>query len=92
MPSTQNGEASTGFSALVRYRTRRKMEMEVLDIGAGGCLVDARGWSVKPGEKVSVKLPNLAFVAANVVWIENSRAGIAFEEPLYGPTLEHLTS
>lgn len=78
------------LSATIRYRTRNKMEMKVLDISAGGCLVDARGWSIKPDELVSVKFPDMAYVAGKVVWIEDSRAGIAFEEPLYGPILEHL--
>ena len=79
------------LSALIRYRTRNKMEMQVLDLSAGGCLVDARGWSIKPDEVVSVKFPDMAYIAGRVVWIENSRAGIAFDEPLYGPLLEHLT-
>ena len=86
----KTARTSSKASALVRYRTRMKMEMDILDIGAGGCMLDARGWSAKPGEQVSVKLPELAFVPAKVIWIENSRAGIAFDEPLYGPILEHL--
>ncbi len=81
----------SGLTAIVRYRTRSKMEMPVLDITIGGCMVDSRGWSVKPEELISIKLPGLGFIPASVVWIENQRAGIAFEEALYGPVFEHLT-
>ncbi|MFL0355457.1 PilZ domain-containing protein [Erythrobacter sp. GH1-10] len=83
-------KSGTELKAVVRYRTRSKMEMPVLDLSAGGCMVSSRGWSAKPDESVSVKLPGLGFIPAKVVWIEDQRAGIAFEEALYGPTLEHL--
>ncbi len=81
----------SGLTAIVRYRTRSKMEMPVLDINIGGCMVDARSWTVKPDERISVKLPGLGFIPASVVWIEGQRAGIAFEEALYSPVFEHLT-
>ena len=79
-----------GIIATVRYRSRSKMQMPVLDLTIGGCMVEARGWGVKPEERVSVKLPGLESISATVVWMEDERAGLAFEEPLYGPTLESL--
>lgn len=79
-----------GIIATVRYRSRSKMQMPVLDINIGGCMVEARGWAVKPDERVSVKLPGLESISATVVWMEDQRAGLAFEEALYGPTLEML--
>jgi len=53
-------------------------------------MVDARSWGVRPGESIFVRLPGLASQPATVIWIEDERAGIAFEELLYEPTLEHL--
>ncbi|QFT76058.1 PilZ domain-containing protein [Erythrobacter sp. THAF29] len=90
MAKRASKKAESRISATVRYHSRAKMEMPVLDINVGGCMLDARGWSVKPNERVSVKLPGLAFVSAIVVWIEDQRAGLAFDEALYAPTLEHL--
>lgn len=86
----QNQRMAAGYEAEVLYRSGRKMQLPVLDISLGGCMVDARAWSIKPEENVSIKLPSLGFQPARVVWIEDQRAGIAFEELLYEPTLEHL--
>ncbi|MHA7820305.1 MAG: PilZ domain-containing protein [Erythrobacter sp.] len=85
-----NPTTKEGLCATVRYRTRSKMQLPVLDINIGGCMVEARGWSVKPQERVSIQLPGLAFISAVVIWIEDQRAGLAFDESLYGPTLESL--
>ena len=79
-----------GLEAVVRTRTRSKVTLPLLDINVGGCLVEARGWSAKPDETISIKLPGLGFIAAKVVWIEDKRAGLAFDEVLYGPTVEQM--
>ncbi|KUO56239.1 MAG: hypothetical protein APF78_12185 [Sphingomonadales bacterium BRH_c3] len=86
----QNERFAARYNAEVRYRSGLKLQLPVLDISVGGCMVDARSWSIRPGELVAVKLPGLGYQPAEVVWIEDQRAGIVFEEPLYGPTLEHL--
>lgn len=78
--------------AVLRYRVRSKMEVEVLDLSEGGCMVDSRGLGAKPEERLLVKLPGLGEVGAKIVWIENQRAGLAFEEPLYTPVLENLVT
>lgn len=76
--------------AVVRYRVRSKMEMQLLELTEGGCMLDARGWSVKPDERVLVRLPGTGEIGATVVWIEDRKAGVAFEEPLYGPVIDHI--
>ena len=90
MERRHNERFAANYNAEVRYRSGQKMQLPVLDIGLGGCMVDARGWSVREGEAIFVRLPGLASQPAAVVWIEDERAGIAFEELLYEPTLEHL--
>lgn len=87
----KNERMVAGYNAEVRYRSGNKMQLPVLDISLGGCMVDARAWSVKPEEGVSIRLPGLNYQPARVVWIEDGRAGIVFEELLYEPTLEHLS-
>ncbi len=90
MTTATQRKLKDGVVALVRYRVRSKMEMPILDVCEGGCLVDSRGWAVKPDERVLVKLPGLGEVGAKVVWIEEGRAGLGFEEALYGPVLDHI--
>ncbi len=92
MERRQNDRHAASYDAEVRYQSGRKLRLPVLDISLGGCMVDARSWSIREGENVSVKLPSLNWAPAKLVWIEDGKAGIAFEEMLYEPTLEHLNS
>ena len=92
MERRQNNRHTAAYEAEVGYHSGRKLKLPVLDISLGGCMVDARSWSIREGEMISVKLLSLSWAAAALVWIEDSKAGIAFEEMLYEPTLEHLNS
>ena len=90
MERRQNNRYTSAYDAEVRYHNGRKLTLPVLDISLGGCMVDARSWSIREGELLSVKLPSLSWAPAKLVWIEDGKAGIAFDEMLYEPTLEHL--
>lgn len=88
-----HGDGGTQGNPLrVRCRAKSGMtaELDVLDISAGGCMVAYRGWSATPGERVLAALPGLSAQPAELVWIEDGRAGIAFEQPLYEAVLDHL--
>ncbi|MGB3166483.1 MAG: PilZ domain-containing protein [Alteraurantiacibacter sp.] len=69
----------------VKCRTRRGMsaDLEVLDISIGGAMVEARGWSVQEGERVLMTFPGLSAQPSELVWIEDGRAGLVFEQPLH---------
>ncbi len=73
-----------------RAKAGHSADLEVLDISAGGCMVSYNGWSARPGERVLATLPGLAAQPGELVWIEDNRAGIAFEQPLYDAVLDHL--
>ncbi len=76
----------------VRARTGGSVDLEVLDVSAGGCMVDFRGSAARPGERVLVTLPGLSALPAELVWAEDGRAGIAFEAPLHETVLDRLRS
>lgn len=59
------------------------VELEVLDLSIGGAMVEARGWTAQPSDRVLVTLPGLSAQPAEVVWVEDGRSGIAFEQPLH---------
>ncbi|RPF71900.1 PilZ domain-containing protein [Aurantiacibacter spongiae] len=77
----------------IRCRARSGMnaDLEVLDISEGGCMVECRGWSASEGERVLATLPGLAAQPATLVWKEDGRAGIAFEQPLHEAVFTHLS-
>ncbi|KLE32340.1 PilZ domain-containing protein [Aurantiacibacter luteus] len=69
----------------IKCRSRRgsSADLEVLDISIGGAMVESRGWTAEVGERVLVTLPGLSAQPAELVWKEDGRAGIAFEQPLH---------
>lgn len=83
-------QIKSDLKAVIRYRVRSKLEMPILDLNEGGCLVEARGWGAQVDERVQIRLPGLGEVAASVIWIEDHKAGLAFEEPVYGPVLDNF--
>ncbi len=78
------------MKARVRLKSGSKIELPVLDISPIGCMVDRRGWSPQPEDRVLVQLGDLGFQPATVVWIEDEHAGIAFEQLLHEVVLEQL--
>ena len=78
------------MKAKCRSQSGTKAELVVLDISPIGCMVDRRGWSPQPDDRVLVQLDGLGFQPATVVWIEDEQAGIAFEQLLHEVILEQL--
>lgn len=73
-----------------RFKSGATTELEVLDIGEGGCMVDCKRWGAEPGARALVKLPGLSYQPAEIVWVEDERAGLAFETALHEAVLENL--
>ncbi len=69
-------------------RTGGVVELEVLDISLVGCMVDRRA-RVR-GPALLVKLEGLTYQPATVIWVEDDKAGIMFENMLYEPILMRL--
>ncbi len=78
------------FTAQCRTRRGGVHDVHVLDISAAGLMVDKRAVRMDEGDRLLIKLPGLAWLPVSVLWMEDSQAGLLFEEPLYAPVLEHL--
>ena len=78
------------MKAKIRLQTGAKIELEVLDLSPIGCLVDRRGWSARPGDRTLLQLEGLGFQPAAVLWVEDDRAGLEFEQLLHEAVLERL--
>ncbi len=74
----------------LRAKTGGSIDLQVLDVSAGGCMVDFHGSAARPGERVLATLPGLSALPAELVWAEDGRAGIAFEAPLHETVLSRL--
>lgn len=78
------------LTAKCRLATGGVYEIEIIDINEAGCLVRKNLMRMQNGDRVLMKLPGLEHMAAYIAWAEDFQAGITFEQPLYGPTLQHL--
>lgn len=80
------------FVAKCRTASGSKYDLPVLDLSAGGCLVELGFRAFKLGERVLVGLPGLSAIPGEVVWIEEKDAGIAFEAVLHEAVYENLVA
>ena len=78
------------FTAQCRTIRGGVHEIHVLDLSAAGCLVEKRLVKMDQGDRLLIKLPGLRYLTTTVAWAEEGQAGLVFEDPLYGPVLEHL--
>lgn len=83
-------DQDTQLKVQCRLRSGGHIELTVLDLSLCGCMIDRRGWSATPGDRVLVKLPDLASQPAEVLWVEGDKAGLTFEQPLHEVVLERL--
>jgi len=80
----------TDIKAQCRMSTGGIHEISVLDISEAGCMIGKRMLRLQVDERLLIKLPNLAYQAATVLWVDDDRAGLVFEQPLYSAILTHL--
>ena len=74
----------------IRLRSGGKIDLPVLDVSPIGCMVDRRGWTPQPDDRVLAQLDGLGLLPATVVWVEDEQAGIAFEQLLHEAIVEQL--
>jgi hypothetical protein len=86
----QSNEVKPLMAKCRSSRTGGVVELEVLDISPVGCMVARRAWTARTDDRVLVKLGGLTYQAATVIWVEDDKAGIMFENMLYEPILVRL--
>ena len=90
MTSWRFGELPGKLLATCRFGAGATSELQVLDLSPGGCMVNRKRCNAEQGARVLVKLPGLGFQPANVAWVEDENAGLAFDQPLHEAVLDHL--
>ena len=90
MTANASHNASDRLKVKCRFKLGSNTELDVLDISAGGCMVERGRWAAECGDRVLLMLPGLAYQPATIVWMEDDLAGIAFEQTLHEAVLTHL--
>ena len=81
---------TTVLRARVRRSSGTNNDVNVLDISLAGCLIERQALSLAVDERVLLRLADLSFMPATVVWVEEDEVGVIFETELYEPVLERL--
>lgn len=86
--------AHSGAQMLARIRSKgiEVPGIEVLDLSLAGCMIRTGGWTLREEQRVLVSLPNCANLPGMVLWVENGRAGLLFDQLLNEAVYEHLVS
>ncbi len=83
-------DEKSALMVLCRAKSGASADLKVLDISPGGCMVASSGWTADPGERVLTTVRGIGVQASHLVWIEDGRAGIAFEQPLHAAVYDYL--
>ena len=78
------------MKAKCRSQSGKKAVLVVLDISPIGCMVNRVAWSARPDERILIQMEGLSFQPARVVWVEDERVGIEFEQLLHDTVLARL--
>jgi hypothetical protein len=78
------------MAARCRSATGLSDEGWLEDISAEGCCLVSRAIAFRVGSRIVIRPEGLEGITGVVRWTSATRAGIEFDSPLYGPTVEHL--
>jgi len=77
------------------FRTAAGMRDEdgiVANLSTEGCCITSHTLQLSVGMRVMIKPQGMEAVSGVVRWIEKSRAGVQFDQPLYTAVAEHLAA
>ena len=83
-----------GVAVEGRYRTGTGVpkDVSVLDISEGGCRFFDKFGRLTPGVQITIRVGPIGPIPATVRWCEGQVVGVEFEDPIYGPVLDHIRS
>ncbi len=76
--------------ARLRNRNGTVNEVNVVDVSLAGCMIERLALSLTEGDRVLIRLADLSYLPATVIWVEEQDAGLVFETELYEPVLDLL--
>lgn len=68
-------------STLRQDHTLQPLDVNIKDLSCGGCKISGEV-SIVVGDEVGIGLPGIGSCIANVIWVTNGTAGVAFLQPL----------
>lgn len=73
-----------------RTQTGLRDSGQISNISPEGCCVQICGLAFRLGSRVLLRPEGMEGLTGVVRWIAGDAAGVEFDQPLYGPVVEHL--
>lgn len=91
-PETARKVERVPVALAARCRTMGGMRDEayLCDISTHGCRIVTRSLYLSVGMRVTIKPEGMEAIGGVVRWLGQDGAGVEFDNPLYGPVVEHL--
>jgi hypothetical protein len=77
------------IGVLVRRQGRKSQQIDATDVSRLGCCLDFVD-APREGDRLWVQLPCLEPIETTVRWVENYKAGVAFEKPIHSAVFDLL--
>jgi hypothetical protein len=78
------------LTAQCRTLSGLRDEGRISDISTNGCCVQTNSLFFRIGTRVVIRPDGMEGLTGVVRWITGDKAGIEFDQQLYGPVLEHI--
>jgi hypothetical protein len=80
------------LAAQCRTRSGLRDKGLISDISAEGCCVSTDSLFFRVGTRVVIRPEGMEGLSGIVRWISGDKAGVEFDNPLYGPVIDHLAA
>ncbi len=90
MAAEPSVDAGAQMLARIRCKGVEMAGIEVVDLSLAGCMFRTGVWLPREEQRVLVSLPDIANLPGRVLWVENGRAGVLFDQLLNEAVYEHL--
>lgn len=78
------------MEARIRCKGMEVSGIQVHDLSLAGCMIATGTWLPREEQRVLVSLPSIPNLPGCVMWVENGRVGILFDQLLSETIFEHL--
>ena len=79
------------MGARCRTMSGLRDEGQLSDLSTHGCCLTMRSMFLGVGTRVMIKPEGMEAISGVIRWLAGNRAGVQFDQPLYGPVFEHLS-
>lgn len=78
------------LAAQCRTQSGLRDRGQISDISSEGCCVTTNSLFVRVGARIVIRPDGMEGLTGIVRWIEGNKAGVEFDNPVYGPVVDHL--